>query len=253
MPTKAKRNENISIDIELEGRNVEVAIVRRSTARRYILRVRAANRDVQLTMPPYGSVREARAFAERHGDWLRARLAKLPRPRRFSNGSVVPYKGRDHVIEHHPEGRGTVWIEPGAANATVPEQDLPRLCVAGRAAHLRRRLRDWLKKEAEKALGAAVRKYARQLGVEFSRISIRDQKTRWGSCSANGTLAFSWRLIMAPTYVLDYLAAHEVVHLRHMDHSKRYWRTLRELCPATDRAEAWLKAHGRDLHRYDAD
>ena len=81
-------------------------------------------------------------------------------------------------------------------------------------------------------------------------IAIRDTKSRWGSCSSTGTLSFSWRLIMAPPLVLDYLAAHEVAHLKELNHSNRFWTLLHELCPATDEAERWLKRHGAELHRY---
>ena len=253
MSTRPKRSEDLGFELDLDGKSVPISVVRRTNARRYILRVRASARDIQLTMPPYGSLREARLFAEGQSDWIAMRLECLPKPLRFVTGTVIPYKGRLHVIEHRPDRRSGVWIEPGAANPRAPERDLPRLCVACQPAHMRRRVREWLRQEALRAFTLASRKHAKALGVEFNRVMIRDQKSRWGSCSISGTLAYSWRLILAPTYVLDYLAAHEVAHLKEMNHSDRFWKAVYRLCPATDRAEAWLKVHGRELHRYDAD
>ena len=124
------------------------------------------------------------------------------------------------------------------------------LAVTCDTPHVARRVREFLEREARKDLARAVRKYTTALGVTAKRIAVRDTKTRWGSCSAKGCLSFSWRLILAPHYVLDYLAAHEVAHLKEMNHSHRFWRELHRLCPRTEEAERWLKRHGTELHRY---
>jgi hypothetical protein len=248
---KTAREKPDGFDLMLEGGPVRVRLVRRANARRCVLKVASASRDVRLTVPPGESMRRARAFAERHGDWILERLRGLPPPVPLEDGAVLPFAGEPHVIEHRPQARGTVWIEPGDSAPLLPEDAYPRLCVAGRYLHLRRRLRDWLEDQARERLTVSARAYARRLGVSFRRISIRDQKSRWGACSASGTLTFSWRLILAPPHVLDYLAAHEVTHIRQMNHSPAFWRTVRELCAETDRAEAWLKRNGPDLHRYD--
>jgi hypothetical protein len=129
---------------------------------------------------------------------------------------------------------------------------MPLLCVAGNRAHLARRLRDYLKREAKHDLEAASRRYAGELGVTVRRVAVRDQVSRWGSCTAAGVLSYSWRLILAPPYVLDYLAAHEVAHLVEMNHSRRFWRVVAAICPDWQRAKAWLTAHGNALHRYGA-
>jgi predicted metal-dependent hydrolase len=126
------------------------------------------------------------------------------------------------------------------------------LCVAGEAPHVPRRVRDYLKREARKELERASRAAAAALGVAVKRISIRDQTSRWGSCSTTGVLSYSWRLIMAPPFVLDYLAAHEAAHLVEMNHSRRFWRLVEGIYPDVRRAKAWLDAHGGDLHRYGA-
>lgn len=122
--------------------------------------------------------------------------------------------------------------------------------MPGEKEHFARRLTDWLKKEARTDLEPAVLSYSSRLKVRPKRLSIRDQSTRWGSCSVSGTLSFSWRLVLAPPMVLDYLAAHEVTHLLEMNHSQRFWRTLERIAPDTPKAEAWLKRHGAVLFRY---
>ena len=224
------------------GEIYRVALKRVTTSRRYTLRVRAASRDVLLTMPARGSLKQAREFAERHAAWIGVRLARLPRPVAFAPGEIAPLRGVDHRIVHRPEARGVVWVEASAEG--------PLLSVAGDAPHVGRRVADFLKREARRDLEAAVARHAGALDVKPRRLALRDTASRWGSCSSTGALNFSWRLILAPSYVLDYLAAHEVAHLKHMNHSPMFWALTRRLYPDTDRAEAWLKAHGSSLHRF---
>ena len=233
-----------ALDVAHGGETFRVALKRMASSRRFTLRVRAATRDVVLTMPARGSAKAAREFAERHAAWIGAGLARLPRPVPFAPGATIPFRGVDHVIAHRPLARGVVWTEIGAQG--------PQICVAGAESFLARRVADFLKREARKALEEAANRHARALGVAPRRVALRDTTSRWGSCSSSGGLNFSWRLILAPPYVLDYLAAHEVAHCRHMDHSAAFWRVTRQLFPETDRAEAWLGAHGSKLHRFGA-
>ena len=223
-----------------------VQLRRHRQARRYTLRVHAATRTIVLTMPVRGSIREAKAFAEKNGGWIAARLERLPDGVAFAPGIELPLRGIAHAIVHRPGARGTVWSEVGADGARL-------LCVAGDTPHMARRLGDFLRREAKRDLEAACRRYAAELGVALRRISVRDQNSRWGSCSTTGVLSFSWRLILAPPFVLDYLAAHEVAHLVEMNHSPRFWRLLMRINPDTRRAKAWLDANGAELHRYGAD
>ena len=234
-----------SIEVAFDRAVFLVRVRRHPQARRYTLRIQAATREVVLTMPPRGSLREARAFAQKHGGWIAARLGRLPAAVPFADGTVIPLRGVDHRIEHRRGARGTVWSEPGADGANL-------LCVAGDAPHVGRRVADHLKREAKRDLDVATRRYAQKLGVAVRRVSIRDQSSRWGSCSTTGMLSYSWRLILAPPFVLDYLAAHEVAHLVEMNHSPRFWRTVLAMCPDTRRAKVWLDAHGAGLHRYGA-
>jgi len=234
-----------SIEVAFDHAVYSVRLRRHPQARRYTLRIQAATREVVLTMPPRGSVRQAREFAQKHGAWIAARLRRLPDGAPFVHGAVLPLRGVAHRIDHRRAARGTVWTETRA--------DERLLCVAGQAPHLPRRVQDYLKREAKRELEAASRQAALALGVEVKRVSVRDQSSRWGSCSSSGVLSYSWRLILAPPFVLDYLAAHEVAHLIEMNHSRRFWRLVERICPDMGRAKAWLDAHGADLHRYGLD
>jgi predicted metal-dependent hydrolase len=220
-----------------------VRLRRHRQARRYTLRIDASSREVVLTMPPRGSVREAKEFAQKHGGWIAARLKRLPEAAPFAHGTDVPLRGVSHRIVHRRGERGTVWTEQSSCGDRL-------LCVAGEPAHVNRRINDFLKREAVRDLEAASRRYAFELGVAIKRTSVRDQSSRWGSCSNTGVLSFSWRLILAPSFVLDYLAAHEVCHLVELNHSPRFWRLVKRLYPYCERAKTWLDVHGTDLHRY---
>lgn len=236
-----RASEPAVITVEFD-RNIYLVQLRRNRqARRYTLRIHSASREVVLTMPPRGSLKQAREFAQKHGAWIAARLKRLPQPVPFADGAMVPLRGVAHRIVHRPGARGTVWIEPG---------DEPALCVAGDGPHVARRVHDFFKREARRDLEAASKRAAQALGVGLKRVSIRDQSSRWGSCSTTGVLSYSWRLVLAPPFVLDYLAAHEAAHLVEMNHSRAFWRQVMRICPDFKQAKAWLNAHGADLHRY---
>jgi predicted metal-dependent hydrolase len=235
--------EPSAIEVFFERSVYLVRLRRHRQARRYTLRIDAASREVVLTMPPRGNLQEARDFAQKHGGWIAARLQRMPEAAPFAHGVEVPLRGITHRIVHRRSQRGTVWTETGDSGRRL-------LCVAGEQPHVDRRVGDFLKREAKRDLDAASRRYAERLGVRVKGISVRDQSSRWGSCSTTGVLSFSWRLILAPPYVLDYLAAHEVAHLVELNHSRRFWRLVRRLDPDFERAKRWLDVHGTDLHRY---
>ena len=244
----APRTSDITfLDVSHGGETFRVALKRISTARRFTLRVRAATRDVVLTMPPRGSLIGARNFVERHAAWIGVRLQRLPAPMPFGGGEVVPIRGINHRIVERPRQRGMAWVEP----ALNPESDksLPMLCVTGERAHVARRVQDFLMREAKRDIEMAVTRHATKLGVSPRKITLRDTTSRWGSCSSTGALNFSWRLIMAPSYVLDYLAAHEVAHLVHMNLSPAFWNIVGKLSVHVVRAESWLKVIGAGLLR----
>jgi len=234
-----------TIEIAFESSIYPVHLRRHRQARRYTLRINAATREVILTIPPRGSLKEARAFAQKHGAWIAARLRRLPEATPFTDGAMVPLRGVPHRIEHRPGARGTVWTEVSSGGE-------PILCVAGATPHINRRISDYLRREARRELEIASLKFAATLGVAIKRVSVRDQSSRWGSCSTTGVLSFSWRLILAPPFVLDYVVAHEVAHMRHMNHGPRFWKLVKDLSPTSDAAQEWLSRNGPLLHRYAA-
>jgi predicted metal-dependent hydrolase len=236
-------SEPQAIEIVFDRSIYLVRVRRHRQALRYTLRIQSATREVVLTIPPRGTLKEAREFAQKHGGWIAARLDRLPKAAPFADGVIVPLRGVPHRIAHRRDIRGTVWTGTDANGA-------PLLCVAGKAPHIDRRVNDFLRREAKRDLEAASLHYAGMLGVRVKRVSVRDQSSRWGSCSTSGVLSFSWRLILAPSAVLKYLAAHEVAHLVEMNHSARFWRLVQRLCPDHERAKNWLDVHGTDLHRY---
>ncbi len=230
------------VSLEIAGAPVEVRVRRSVRARRYGLRIANATGEVVLTVPHHGCYERAIAFLNDHEGWLAKRLAGHDRPVPFEPGAKVPLRGDPHVIVAAERRRGLIDIRHDA--------DPPELVVPGDPDHLSRRLTDWLKRQAREDLTQAVTRHAAQANRKPGRISVRDTTSRWGSCSSRGGLSFSWRLILAPPFVLDYVAAHEVAHLVHMNHSPAFWALTRTLFPKTDAAEAWLKREGRGLYRY---
>lgn len=172
-----------------------------------------------------------------HADWVAERLAALPDAVPFADGALVPIGGRLHRICHLPHARGGAWLQDD------------ELCVSGAAEFLRRRVLDFLRAEARRRLTALAIAKAARLGITPRRISVKDTHSRWGSCASDGSLAFSWRLVMAPELVQDYVVAHEVAHLRHMNHGKRFWALVDNLTPHAAEAIPWLRTEGSRLLR----
>ena len=228
------------LDLVTEAGTIAVVLRRDRRARNYTLRVKGAGATPVLTLPARGSLREAQTFLEKNTRWLTRQIENAPTPRPIRDGAAIPLRGIPHLIQHRPETRGTV--------STGVDDGGPSLSVAGAAEHLRRRVFDFLRREARRDLEPATLNYSSLLEVRPKAIRIRDTSTRWGSCSASGELSFSFRLVMAPPFVLDYLAAHEVAHLREMNHSRRFWRLVEEICPDCEAARAWLLKEGPALH-----
>ncbi|MBN9063189.1 MAG: metal-dependent hydrolase [Rhizobiales bacterium 65-9] len=231
------------ITITHGGDSFPVRVTRHARARRYSLRLSSKTNEVILTLPPRGSLHAATDFAVSQGAWIAARIRRIATRTPFAHGAIIPLRGIDHRVIHRPAPRGVVTEATDAAGA-------PTIAVYGDAPHVARRLRDFLTRQAKRDLLLAVEIHARTLGVTPSRISVKDTVSRWGSCSASGNLSFSWRLIMAPSFVLHYLAAHEVAHLKEMNHSTRFWRIVASLDPRWREAERWLSHEGSKLHLY---
>jgi predicted metal-dependent hydrolase len=240
---RRKAEDPKSIGVTHDGETYEVVVKRRAAARRLTLRISHATGEVVLTLPERSAVATAVKFAHEHSGWIAHRVKRMPAPIALTAGAVVPYRGVPHRIVRWSGVRGI-------ASASQDGDGAPIIAVSCDAAHVGRRVKDFLRGEAARDLGHAVRHYTEKLGIPAKKITVRDTRTRWGSCSAGGRLSFSWRLVLAPPFVLDYLAAHEVAHLKEMNHSMRFWRLVHRLCPQTEEAERWLKRHGSGLHRY---
>lgn len=215
---------------------LELTLRRSARARRISLRVSGLDGKVTLTLPRGIPERQALQFAETKSAWLRAQLDRQPALALVGPGTVLPVEGRPTRISLGPARR--------------IEHDGDTLLVPGPQSTMAARIEGWLKARARDRLVDASDRYAQALGRNYARISLRDTRSRWGSCSAEGRLMYSWRLLLAPPDVLDYVAAHEVAHLKEMNHSAAFWATVAGLLPDYDTPRRWLRDNGADLHRY---
>lgn len=229
---------SVVLPLRVDGDEVPITYRRHATARRFTLRATRDGTGFVMTMPKRARLDDAQEFAARSLGWIRAARQTQHRKLAISDGTEIMLRGVAYRIVATGKLRGQV----------IADDDARFLHVPGGAAHMPRRLVDWLKSEAAHELDIASYKYANAMAVHFKRITVRDQKSRWGSCSSDGVLSYSWRLILAPPLVLDYVAAHEVAHLREMNHGAGFWRLVLKHCPAARDARNWLKLHGASLH-----
>ncbi len=228
--------------LKIDGQAIEVSVRLNPRARRVIVKVHPNTGEVSVTAPSRRGLDHALEFARREKDWIARQLARVPAPVALAPGSAIPFRGHVHRVRHVLAGPMPAWLSETARE----------ICVRGQPEHAARRLLDFLKGEARKAFEARSLEFASRLGVRPARIAVRDTTSRWGSCSSQRSLSFSWRLIMAPDFVLDYVVAHEVAHLREMNHGPRFWAHVRALLGDPIPAQHWLLANGRDLQRYGA-
>jgi hypothetical protein len=213
---------------------VAVHLRRSSRAKRVSLRVSRLDGTVTLTLPARAPIRHARNFLAERGDWLRAALDGIDGPVTVAAGTVLPVEGVNLILTTAPLRSAKIENDTLLVPAARP-------AAAAQA---------FLKSRARERLAARVAHHAQALGRTPGKLTLRDTRSRWGSCTPAGDLMFSWRLIMAPPAILDYVAAHEVAHLRHMNHSSAFWDTCARLYPDHACARRWLKENGPTLHRY---
>ncbi len=233
-------DEPLPIIVMVDGEALVVRLKRHAKARRMTLRQSRDGEHFVLTVPRRHNRKAAEAFLNASSPWMQKLRAALPVLVPVADGATLPLRGVNYAIAATGKLRGVAAIDEEQRTIAVP----------GAPGHLRRRLSEWLKREAEKDLREASARYAAAMNATVKRINVRDQKSRWGSCSSDGTLSYSWRLIMAPPMVLDYVAAHEVAHLREMNHGPRFWKLVLGHCPAAREAKNWLKKNGQSLHRF---
>lgn len=223
-------------ELQLAHLRLPLTFRRSMQARRLSMKLNP-DRRLTVTGPRRATVRQVEAFVLRHADWVQAQIGKLQAPVLLLPGALVPVLGQTVRLEYGAP-RGGDGLSGGA------------LTVTGPARQYETRLKHWLH--------AAVRQEIRHLadaacargGLSYRAISLRDTISRWGSCSRTGSLSFSWRLVFAPHAVLDYVVCHEIAHLRHMDHSPRFWGLVETLMPGYAAQRDWLMSQGHALHRY---
>ncbi len=223
--------------LKLDGQAVEVKMRLNPRARRLIVKVHPSTGEVTVVAPSQRALDRALDFAQGEATWISRQLARVPKPIALVPGMRIPFRGREHGIV---KGDGPAMLD--AQNGVIR--------VGGRDEHAPRRMLDFLKREARKVLDERTHLFAARIGAKARRIAVRDTSSRWGSCSASKAISYCWRLILAPDFVLDYVVAHEVAHLREMNHGPRFWRLVRELIDDIDTPQIWLKKNGTILHRY---
>lgn len=226
--------------IDVDGRAIPLRVRRNARARQLILRLDEDTGGAVVTIPKRTSIREGVDMAQRKAAWIAAQLMRVPAPVPFADRATIPYLGTEHTVRHSPGARGICRADG-------------EIVVSGREEYLSRRLTDWLKAQAKAEITARAHAKAPLIAgksLRVGRITVRDTRSRWGSCAVDGQLNFSWRLVLAPEFVLDYVVAHEVAHLAHRDHGPAFWALTDTLTARMREAKAWLNAHGKTLHRY---
>ena len=211
-----------------------VKLVRHPRARRYVLRLND-QADVIVTVPRWGSAKEARAFAEKHVVWIaceRLRRASVAAERSWTAGSEIWLRGE----------RVPIVVENGIARAADISARAP-----GGEHDIEKALRKALRDTARRELPPRLMELAARAGLSVTRVSVRNQRSRWGSCSSRGSIALNWRLLLMPPGVRDYVLWHELMHLKRGDHSPAFWKLVEQACPGYAMARAWLRAHGPEL------
>lgn len=224
--------------IDLGDRTAPLTTRVNRRARRLIVTVDSINGCVIVTAPSRRALPEAIDFAKTRAPWISRQLEDGGGAKPFRNGSIAPYRGAPKLI-----------VLDGGPRAGV-RLDGDRLLAGGDEKHLNRRVTDWMKAEAHRILTERVDHYASALGKRRGPLTIRDTRSRWGSCAKDGAMSFSWRLILAPPEILDYVAAHECAHLVHHNHSPAYWRVVRTMGVDARAARDWFSDNGQTLYGY---
>ena len=233
---------NNLILLEENGAKVAITLRHNNRAKHYRISVPKIGKTAVLTIPAYGDLKTATKYVYDVKDWIiRTVKHRLP-PIPFEVGAKIPLRGEYHNILNVAESRGTV--------NRVIEADGPTLYVFGDVQHLSRRLTDWFKKQAREDLIKSAKYFSEKLGKRPTKITVKDTTHQWGSCTSTGKLSFSWRLILMPPEILEYVVAHEVAHLEEMNHSYRFWKLTKQLCDHTSMSRNWLKRNGAKFHTY---
>ena len=227
----------MSHTILINGTTLPIIIRKHPKSRRMVIRYQPLQHHVSLTLPRYVSIKQGLHFVEEKHDWLAEQLNEKISHMPFADGQIIPLMGRNFTLRHIG-GRGLVRIEDDC------------IIVPGDESFMKRRVTEWVKQQARAEITKFAHEKAALIGKRIKKISLRDTSSRWGSCSHEGNLSFSWRLIFAPHEVLEYVVSHEVAHIKHLDHSPAFWSVVATLCPTYRNYRDWLKTHGQHLYAY---
>ena len=222
-----------------EAVGMDIKVVPSRSYGKLVLRIDSKNRIPVLSVPKFCSRRRAVEFVNENMDWIIESLKKLPQIRRFEDGEQISLFGQKVIIKHSPENRSGVHLEDGC------------LSVSGDIEFLHRRVRDYIRRRAAVEFYKISNELAKKIGCKVNKVIIKDTKSRWGSCSSLNNINYSWRIALAPDYVIFYLMAHEVAHLKHQDHSDEFWKCVDFLCPEWSRGNSWLRRNGKTLYAYE--
>ena len=230
-------NPSVAETVELPHGPTPVVWRRSTRARRVSLRIDPRAATVVVTLPAKAARSAGLRLLTDNAGWVGSKLAALPPAMAFADGAAIPVGGELHRIRHRPDSHGGAWMEGGEIH------------VAGNPTFLARRVTDLLRAEARRRLAALVTDVADQTGLRPAKLAIRDTRSRWGSCTADGTVMFNWRLVMAPPSVQHYVVVHELAHLRHMNHGPQFWGLVASGARDMATSIAWLKRNGSALMR----
>lgn len=233
MSTGQQNPRQLPTEINISAREALKVIWKYSKrAKRLSLRIAPHEQKLVVTLPQGCSTTQALTFVQTNRTWIGERLQRLEKKPSFSVDHLIPIQGKPYLIVHAPERLGGAWLENDC------------LMVSGDLAFINRRVADFLRTHAATVLKQEVQEMARNTGLQPSRVDIRDTSSRWGSCSTSGRIMLSWRVIMAPDLVRHYLIAHELSHLRHMNHGPLFWQQVASITPYKKQAETWLREKG---------
>ncbi|MEO9599152.1 SprT family zinc-dependent metalloprotease [Parasphingorhabdus sp.] len=238
--SSSERAEDLAI--HLDGGSYPLQLRRSKQARSIIVSADTVKGIVRLTVPSFASKNQALRFAQSKSDWLNARFEEALPPIKVEAGSQIAFLGEPHIICWSPDFARAPLLGEGEIHLGGPHD------------HIEARILRWLKAQARAIYAEDLQYYCQRAGTELPKLSVGDARRRWGSCSGRKAIRLSWRLVMAPPHVRRSVVAHEVAHLTHMDHSRRFYALLDEIYESDRRiADRWLKEHGRGLHMVGAE
>lgn len=225
-------------DIDIDGHLLTLVIQSHNLAKRLRLKCDPFQRKIFLTHPEGARIKDIDAFFTKAHAWLRQQVSNATSRTDLKHGSTIPILGVNYLIQYQPGEKPDVQVDQGL------------ITVKGDENRLQLVLGKWLRFHALGILKERSQKMATKIGVSIHKIKVRELKSIWGSCAADGSLTYSWRLVMAPAFVLDYICAHEVSHIKERNHGPKFWALVESICPDYKDAKAWLRKEGRILFSY---